>query len=390
MHTVIVGGGIAGIKAAREISRRGLGKVTLISQNPEFVYHSMLYAAAMGDLSGDTVALDVIFAGDSNVEVVVGVLEDIDIEHKQVVCADTAYKYDSLILAPGASINYFDVPGADRYSFSIETIKKANELRRHIHDDIAIDHKFEKQYVIVGGGLTGVELAGAIGAYIHKVAAAHGITKGNVRVMLVEQEERLLPLCSRTASNKAMRRLKKLGVTVRLGHRVDSLTGEYVVIDGKKIPTGTVVWTCGSRGNALFLDYPHLFKTAEDGRVMVDGRLQAHDNIYVIGDSAALPYGGRVSSALREASYVARYLDRKMHKQPTRAYKPSRSATYLRIGSQWAYVERYGIYAAGATGYVLFRLHERFILEQLLPDSLPGVVLHAASKSVPDCGLCDT
>lgn len=389
MHTVIVGGGFAGIKAAREISRRGLGKVTLISQDSKFVHHSMLYGAATGSPPREAVSLDAIFANDKNVSVVIGALGAIDVERKQVVCDGRTYNYDKLILALGASVNHFGVPGANQHSFSIETIQKANELRRHIHDTIAVGHH-EKQYVIVGGGMTGVELAGVLGAYVHKVAAAHGVSHKKVRVLLVEQEDRLLPLCSRTASNKAVSRLKKLGVTVRLGERVESLTGEFITIDGQKVYTETVVWTCGSRGNPLFADYPRLFKTDDDGRVIVDGHLQAHDNIYVIGDSAVLPYGGRVSSALREASYIARHLERKLRKQPSRAYRPRRAATFLRIGHNWAYVEKYGIYAAGSTGYAIFRLYERFMLERLLSASMSGQVLHTPVKTAATCDLCDT
>lgn len=390
MHTVIVGGGIAGIKAAREISRRGVGKVTLVSQESDFIYHDMLYAAATGSTTLDPVAIADIFSDDRNVTVVQATLDTLDVERKQIICGGTPYPYDTLILALGASVNFFNIPGADHHSFSLETLKKANELRRHIHDDIAVGHHLDKHYVIVGGGLTGVELAGTMGAYIRKVTTAHQGAKGKVKVLLVEQEERLLPLCSRTASAKAAKRLKKLGVATQLGKRVESLTGEYVVVDGKKISTETVIWTCGSRGNAFFAGYPQLFKTTDDGRVVVDSHLQACDNIFVIGDSAAVPYGGRVSSALREASYVAHYLGQKIHRSSLHPYNPRRAATCLRIGDNWAYVEKYGIYAAGATGYMLFRLHERFVLETLLPSTTANQFLHTKTRLLTDCRLCDT
>lgn len=389
MHTVIVGGGIAGIKAAREISRRGLGKVTLVSQNSEFIYHSMLYAAATGRLPDDTVMLEDVFADDKNVTIAKGTLEEVEAARKQIVCSGITYTYDTLVLAIGTSTNYFAVPGADHYSFSIDTLQKATELQRHIHDDIAVGHHLDKRYVIVGGGLTGVELAGALGAYIRKVAMSHGLTKSDVRVLLVEREDRLLPMCSKTASKKAASRLKKLGVDVRLAQHVDSLTGAHIVIDGKKVSTETVIWTCGSRGNELFSQYRHLFKTTDDGHVIVNSHLRAHDDIYVIGDSAAVPYGGRISPARREALYLARNLDRKMRKLPARSYNPRRSATCIRIGDKWAYVEKYGVYAAGKTGFILLHLYERFMLESLLSPRSSSQVLRDSTKLITGCDLCD-
>jgi NADH:ubiquinone reductase (H+-translocating) len=392
MHTVIVGGGFAGVRAALELSKKQLGKITLISNEPYFLYHASLYATATGrDTKASVISLEDIFAAHHDVDVVLDSMESIDVQRKLVIGKRKQYPYDNLVIAIGVVTTYFGIKGMETHSYSIKTLDEVKVFKKHLHDLIAADHHMDKNYIVIGGGLTGVELAGAMARYLREIAQAHKVKRAKVKITLVEAAPRIVPRLSETASRKIQRRLESLGVIVKTNHKVEALDEDSIVIDGKKLPTETAVWTSGVMNHPFFVKHHDQFVLAKNGRVQVDEYLQARDSIYVLGDNANTPHTGTARTALYDAGFIADHLARKATRRPLRKYAPKAFADNIPVGDHWAYVEKYGIYAAGRTGYYIRRLIELSGLKSLLPRNQALSAWHAFYEHEEEpCDLCRT
>ena len=370
MHTVIVGGGFAGVKAALELAKRKTGKITLISDKPYFLYHAALYATVVGSSPSETViALEDIFAEHHSVSIVEDTIISLDPARNRVVGKKVSYAYDTLVLAIGSETTFLGIPGMQARSFGIKTLEEISTFHEHLKHEMIKDHHLDKNYVIVGGGATGVELAGVIAPYIARVAREHMLRRAKVHVTLVEAQDRLLPAHSLTASRIAKRRLEKLGVKVLLDTKVKSFNKTHIMLDDKKIPTKTVIWTAGVKNNALFGEYPEYFTLAPGGRVQVNPYLEAYRDIYVLGDNADMPGSGTAPAALHMGAFLARHLVRKLRGLPLRPYRAKTAAVTIPIGKNWAYTEKYGVYIDGWLGHVARRQFELGGYRQILPEA---------------------
>jgi NADH dehydrogenase len=389
MHTVIVGGGFAGVKAALELSKKQLGRITLISDEPYFLHHASLYGTATGrDVSASVVRLDDIFASYHDVDVVQDRMKSIDPLRKLVICDKKQFNYDQLIIAIGAVTTYFGIIGMAKHSYGIKTLDEVKAFKDHLHKEIAEDHHMDKNYVINGAGPTGVELAGAMAGYLRRIAEAHHVKRAKISIKLVEAAPRILPRLSKTASDKVQKRLESLGVTVLTDHKVDALGDEFLTVDGKKIPTETAIWTSGVANHPFFSEHPDYFRLSKNRRVEVNQYLEAYDNIYVLGDNANTPYTGLAWTALHDAIFVADHLARRAAHRPLHEYHPRRFSASVPVGDNWAYVEKYGIYVSGRTGYMARRLIELAGLRSLLPYNQALSAWHAHTTSQETCDLC--
>lgn len=391
MHTVIVGSGAAGVKAALELSRRRLGKITLVSNESYFVHREALYQAATGrDIHGVAIPLEDIFAQDHDVEIVRDTMKSIDVSSKSITCTKEVIMYDTLIIAIGSVANYFGVHGK-RSAFGLQSLEQVRAFKRHIHDEVVMGRKLDTQYVVVGAGFTGAELAGSLRGYVNEVAQSHGVKAvgDRIHVTLVELRARVLPGASHAASKKVTRQLRQLGVKVITGRKVESLSDKYVVVDGKRVPAEAIMWTSDSANNPFFAHYPQEFALAKDGNVVVNGFLEAREDVFVLGDGAVSAHGDREGSALRQAEFVARHLQRKMRGKRLRPYRVRPVMVNVRIGDRWAYMEAHGVYAAGRVGYYLYRLHELICLRAVLPYTQAKSAWLARNARDDDCDLCD-
>lgn len=372
MHTVIVGGGFAGVKAALEISKRQLGKVTLISDQPHFLHHATLYATATGRSEDESVImLEDIFAKHHDVDVVFDTMVGLDADKHVVVGEKGKYVYDNLIIAIGMVTTYFGIKGMSEHSFGIKTLAEVAEFKEHIKDAVLDDKKLDKNYVVIGAGPTGVELAGALQLYLQELVESHMLKKSSVNITLVEAAPKILPRSSNTASKKVQKRLEKLGVKVLVNHKVEALSDNSIIIDGKKIPTKTAIWTSGVSNNPFFAKFQQYFTLLDRGPrpVVVDDQLQAYPDVYVLGDNAAIEYGGVATTALQTAAFIADHLARKMTQRPFKKFAAVKAPEMLPIGDGWAYYEHRGVYAAGKLGHFLRRRFERKNYSVFLPET---------------------
>lgn len=371
MHTVIVGGGFAGVKAALEISKRGLGTVTLISDEDHFLHHATLYATATGkNMAESVVPLSEIFAGNTRVTVVHDRLISVDPARRLAVCDKTSYKYSKLILAIGSVTTYFGIKGVARHAYGIKTLEEVKEFNSHIKSEVIKNRRLDRNYVIVGAGATGVELAGALHEYLEHLSIVHQVPRPRIKITLVEAAPRILPRLSKAASRVVRKRLTSLGVTVLTNHKVEQLNKDFITIDNKKVPTETAVWTSGVANNPFFSEHSDLFHLAPNGRVDVNQYLEATRDIFVIGDNNTVKHSGMAWPALRQATFVAQHLARVRAKRPLIAFRPVAPPSGIPVGEKWSYVEWHGIYIAGVIGHWIRRRMELHGYKQLIPGPL--------------------
>jgi len=377
MNVVVVGGGFGGIKAALELSKRHIGQITLISNEPYFTHHATLYSTATGkDYAESIVRLSDIFAHHPNVTIVEDEMISIEPQRHLIIGKHKQYHYDKAVLALGSVTTFFGIEGMATNAYGIKSLEEVKKFQDHIHDEV-VDQKLDKEYFIVGAGPTGVELAGALQEYLNSLIKAHNIKHSHPKVSLVEAAPRILPRMSETAAKLVTKRLKKKGIKVQTNKKVQALSDKTITVDGKEIPTTTAVWTSGVANNPFFTSHGDVFSLQKNGRVEVDKYLEALPNVYVVGDSNNVAFSGMAWPAMKQATFVAKHLTRLASKRPTFAYRPHAVLSGLPVGHNWGYVEKYGIYVAGRPGYTVRRWMELYGYHQLMPFSMARAIWHA-------------
>lgn len=377
MNILVIGGGFGGIKAALELSKRNIGKVTLISDEPYFLHHATLYATATGkNTSESVISLKEIFMGHQNVTVVQDSMQSIDSDRRIVIGKTKQYKYDELIIAIGSVTTYFGINGMAQHAFGIKSLDEITKFKEHIRHEL-VENRFDKEYFVIGAGPTGVELAAALCEYLHHLIKVYQLKTSKTRVTIVEAAPRILPKSSETASRIVTKRLKKMGIKVLVNHKVNALDDDMITIDGKDIATSTAVWTSGVANNPFFAAHDHLFHLAPNGRVNVNPYLEAAPHIYVVGDNNTVKYSGMAWPAMYQATFVAKHLNRLTKHYPRVAYHPHSVMSGFPVGEKWGYVEWLGVYVSGKVGYFVRRHMELYGYRQLLPRAKALAIWHA-------------
>lgn len=367
MHVVVVGGGFGGVKAALELSKRQIGKITLISDHSYFLHHATLYATATGQSTEESVIpLHLIFAKHPNVEIVEDKIASFDPNRKLISSKNKDYHYDKLVLALGSVTTFFGNKSLEEHAYGIKTLDEVTKFHEHIHEEV-VHQQLDKEYFVIGGGLTGVEMASALNNYLHKLKTLYRLPLVQPKVTLIEAKPRLLPSMSETASKKAHAELKKQGVRLLVNHRVDSLTTGKITVEGKLYETTTAIWTSGTANNPFFKKNGGYFDLAKDGRVNVNPYLEALDDVYVIGDNTTIQTHGMAWPALRQAKHVAKNITRAATKRPQLRYRTTSVPIGVPVGEKWGYVEWFGVYVSGRSGAIARRLMELYGYTQLLP-----------------------
>ncbi len=381
MKVTILGSGFAGVKAALELAKDKHMEVQVITDKPDFQYYPSLYSSATGHSHLESwVPLGEIFAHHENIHVTIDPVIGIDPTAKLLIGAsDSTYAYDTLIIAVGMVTTYFGIPGLDQYAYGIKSADQIRQLKERIYRDLAEQKSLDKNYVVVGGGPTGVELAGALGTYLRRLAEFHNLRSRRVNVRLVEAAPRLLPRSHPNTSKKVQRRLEDLGVQVQVNSKVEKETAETIIAGGRPIASHTVIWTSGVMNNPLFAAHPHVFQLAQSGRVIVDEYLRAYESIYVLGDNAETPYTGLAQTALHDAKFVANNLIRKRKHLPMKEYVAVRPASSIPVGAGWAAFEFRGIRFYGFLAAAIRRLADFIGYNDILPLGQAIRPWHAAT-----------
>jgi NADH dehydrogenase len=357
-RVLIVGGGFAGIKAALELSADKRLQVSLLSNRPTFRYYPGLHVTATGGLPLDSsIPLNEILDG-KPVKLIIGEAVQLDRQDKTIITSRIdSYDYDILIMALGVVTNFWQIKGLEKNAFSIKSNEEVMRFKNHLHQQLIDESKPDLNYIIVGGGPTGVEIAGALPGYLKKIMDRHNIKHRAIRVELIESANRILPQMPASMSKKVAKRLRKLGIKLYLGKGVEGETAERLKIKGKSILSHTVVWTAGVTNHPFFK--VNKFKINDNGKVIVNEYLQAEDNIYVLGDNADTPYSGMAQTGLHDAMHVSANIIRQLDGKPARAYKPEQPVYIIPVGPYWAAVNWRKLKLYGWLGWMLrqtFRL----------------------------------
>ena len=347
---LILGGGFAGIKAALELESDPNIDVRLVSDQDNFRYYPTLYRTATGgNTAASSIPLTEIFKG-KEVEIINDTIQTLDRQSKKIT-GNKTYGYDILIIALGVITNYFGIKGLEKYSYGIKSLDEAQELRDHIHKILMDEGKPDVNYVVIGGGPTGVELAGALPAYIKHVMRKHNIADKRLHIDLVEAAPRLMPRMPKSYSNAIQQQLRKLGVSLYLNQTVQAETADALMVSGHGIASHTVVWTAGITNHPFFK--ANKFNMTERGKVAVSKTLQTEDDIYVIGDNADTPFSGMAQTALYDAKYLAENLKRRAAGKKMKAYHPKQPVYVTPAGHNWAAVAWGYLHIYGWLGWVL-------------------------------------
>ena len=345
---VIIGAGFGGLTAAREVARLPVA-VTVLDRKNHHTFQPLLYQVATAGLSPGEIAAPIrwILRDRSNIEVLLEEVVDFDLDRKQIVTAAQAIDFDYLILASGATHAYFGHDEWEPLAPGLKSIEDALEIRRRVLLAFELGERQAAQgqvitplqFVVVGGGPTGVELAGTL-AEIARHAMTHQFRKikpEQSRIILIEGGPRVLPAYSDHLSHKAEEQLQRLGVEVRTSQMVTRIEPGAVWVGGDKTSASVVLWAAGVAASPLGrkLGVP----VDKAGRVLVhpDLSIPGHPEVFVIGDLAALAdekgkmLPGVAQVAIQQGKWAAQMIASDLAGQPH--YAPRRNFHYHDKGS---------------------------------------------------------
>lgn len=346
-RVLIVGGGFVGIKCALELAKKKPSNIhiRLVSDRGHFEYHGALYRLVTGRSPLEVcLPLRTIFKK-YDVDVVNDRVTEIYTKEKSVEGkSGSKYQYDTLVLGLGSETNHFNIPGLEELSYSMKTIEDALELKYHIHDTInkcLITREGQElhanNYVVVGGGATGVEVAAELAEYTKELAVKNGVDPSFMTVELIEAQNRLLPMLPESFSAHVEQRLRTLGVNIYLNRRILEQELDEVELSGMTFKTKTVVWTAGVYANKLYKKLSDA-KRDRQGRVYVDKYLRVNGlvDIFVGGDGAATVYAGMAQTALRQGTFIAHTILDTLAEEPLLSYTDKKPSYAIPIGPHWS------------------------------------------------------
>jgi NADH dehydrogenase len=379
-HVVIVGGGFAGLYAAKSLGKAPV-KVTLIDKRNFHLFQPLLYQVATGSLSPADIAspLRVILGKNKNTQVLLDRLLDINPQQQKLLLRDRKeLDYDLLIVATGVSHHYFGKDHWQTDAPGLKTVEDALEIRRRIFMAFEAAEKETDPakrealmtFVIVGGGPTGVELAGAIAEIAHKSIKNdfRDIDTTTARILLLEGMERILPPYPPELSAKAQTSLEKLGVTVQTNTLVTDITNNTVTFrhgnSADKIQASTILWAAGVKASSLSKVIAERTKAQLDrsGRVIVEPDLsvKGYPNIFVIGDLAHFPHQGEkplpgiAPVAIQEGEYIAKLIKQRLQGKTIAPFRYSDAGNLAVIGQNRAVVNLGSVKLSGFLAWLIW------------------------------------
>ncbi len=370
---VIVGGGFAGLKLAKELADSNF-QIVLIDKYNYHQFQPLLYQVATAGLEPSAISFPLrkTFHGLPNMHFRMANLERVDPESNTIYTDIGKLRYDYLVLAMGARTNYFGNENLRRHALSMKSVSEAIALRNTIlaNFEAAMNEKDPERVarllnvVIVGGGPTGVELAGAL-AEMKKFILPKDYPEldfSRMHIYLLEASDRLLNGYSEKSSQKALEYLTELGVEVRLKAFVKDYDGQRVLLaDGTTLDTETLIWAAGVKCNPVPGLPDHVYGKAN--RLLVDeyNRLQGFENIFVIGDQALMktkdyPEGHPqvATVAIQQAKHLAKNLLRLQQGKPLKPFRYRNKGALATIGRNRAVADLPGFHFHGFFAWVLW------------------------------------
>jgi NADH dehydrogenase len=357
-RVVVVGGGFGGLELTRELADAPV-HVTLIDRSNHHLFQPLLYQVAMAGLAPAEIAVPIrsVLRNQSNARVLLAEVTGVDLETRQVQSREAApLEYDYLVLATGARNGYFGHDDWQAVAPGLKDLDDAVEIRRRVllafeaaeREPDPIAQRRNLTFVVIGGGPTGVELAGAIAELATFVLARDFrlINADATRVILIEAGERILPAFTPDLSEHARQSLCNMGVEVRTGFSVSGIDAQGVNLapsgaeqSSERIEASTVLWAAGVRANALCAELGLEVDRQGRAKVLQDCSLPGHPEVFVIGDAARFvpegeeqPLPGVSPVALQQARFVARQITRSIEAREREQFRYFDKGTMATIG----------------------------------------------------------
>ncbi len=368
---VIVGAGFGGLTAAKALAKAPV-HVTLIDRRNHHLFQPLLYQVATAGLAPTQIATPIraILRKQRNTDVMLASVDGVDLKRRYVMLGAQRVPYDYLIVATGARHSYFGRDEWERFAPGLKTLEDATEQRKRIllafeHAELESDPAERARlttFVVIGGGPTGVETAGAI-AELAKKALAQDYRRINpqcARIVLVEAGPRLLGAFPEDLSDHARCALRKLGVEVRLGEPVTGCDADGVTLGSARIESRCVIWAAGVQSSpaAGWLGAP----ADRAGRATVgsDLRIAGHDNVFVIGDCALVqgpngkPLPGAAPVAKQQGAYAAKAILKHISGKRIRDFAYADFGAMATIGRKAAIADFRGLHLKGFIGWLVW------------------------------------
>lgn len=388
-QVVIVGGGFGGLYAAKSLKKANVN-VTLIDKRNFHLFQPLLYQVATGALSPADISspLRSVLSKSKNTKVLLGEVDDINPDAQQVIVGGEAVAYDTLIVATGAKHSYFGKDNWEEFAPGLKTVEDAIQMRHRIFmafeaaekESDPVQRQAWLTFVIVGGGPTGVELAGAIAELATKTLKEdfRNIDTSEARILLLEGMDRILPPFAPELSQEAETSLTQLGVNVQTKTLVTNIADDIVTIkqgeDVKEIAAKTVLWAAGVKASAMGKVLTERTGAESDraGRVIVepDLSIKGHPNIFVVGDLANFahqnnkPLPGVAPVAMQEGEYVAKLIQKRLKGETLPQFNYVDRGSLAMIGQHAAVVDLGFIKLKGFLAwFVWLFIHIYFLIE---------------------------
>lgn len=378
-HLVIIGGGFGGLEAARALRHAPLD-ITLIDRRNYHLFQPLLYQVATAALNPADIAYPIrsVLRKQRNVRVLLAEARRIDVGNREVVLDDGALHYDYLIVATGVTHSYFGHDEWARHAPGLKTVDDALDIRRRVYlayeaaerESDPARRQAWLTFVVVGAGPTGVELAGALAEIGRHTLARdfRSIDPTQVRVVLLEGSDRVLPPYPRMLSDKARRHLERLGVTVRTDAYVTAIDEGGVCVGEERIAARTALWAAGVQASPLARSLGVALDRA--GRVVVEPDLSipGHAEVFVVGDLAAVRSAGKevpgmAQGAIQGGRHVAANIRRAMAGAPHAPFRYRDKGTMATIGRAAAVVDAGAVKLSGFWAWMFWWLvHVMFLI----------------------------
>ncbi|WP_312698356.1 NAD(P)/FAD-dependent oxidoreductase [Sphingobacterium mizutaii] len=365
-RVIIIGAGFGGVELARQLKNKEV-EVLLIDRNNYHTFQPLMYQVATGTLASDSISFPLrkMFKNQKNFRFRLAEVLSIDSKNKMVHTSVADYDYDYLVIATGATSNFFGNKQVEKYALPMKNIIEALNIRSYLLQNLeeavlrknASDRERYLNFVVVGGGPTGVELSGAIAEYQQHMLKKDypELSTYEMKVFLVEGTGKILGALSEKSSRDAERYLHELGVKTILNTVVTDYDGNTVTLSsGEKIPTKTVIWGAGVMGqmpegiNPDIIQRGNRIKTNE--QCIVDGE----EVVYAIGDVSAMiseenPRGlpGVAPVAQQQGKYVAKHILNKLNNQETENFKYFDKGSMATVGRNRAVVDMGSLHLKG-------------------------------------------
>jgi NADH dehydrogenase len=378
-QVVIIGAGFGGLNAALSLARHPV-RITLIDRRNHHNFQPLLYQVATAGLSPGEIATPIrwIVRKHHNIEVLLGEVNELDLERRIVKFADREISYDYLIVAAGASHAYFGHDDWEPFAPGLKTIEDALEIRRRVllAFELAERHaastgeNVQLNFVIVGGGPTGVELAGTLSEIARRALAEefNSIDTKSARIILLEGGPRILPAYSEDLSRSAEEQLRGLGVEVHTSTMVTDVESAAVHMATTRLPAAVILWAAGVAASPLGKKLGAPVDRA--GRVLVNADLSVpgHPEVFVIGDLAALKdkngqlVPGVAPAAIQQGKATARNIANELQGKPRHDFHYVNKGSLATIGRAAAIAEFGKIHISGFIAWLSWLFVHVFFL----------------------------